>query len=85
MAEEKKEGTPVKLKKTSKRYDNYEVSGSSIKRKNKFCPKCGAGVFLAKHKDRLCCGKCGYVEMTSAEKPVEEKKEVKEKHAEEKK
>ena len=61
--EEKKEGTTIKKKKTSKRYENYEVSGSSIKRKNKSCPKCGTGVFLADHKDRVYCGKCGYVEM----------------------
>ncbi|MBW2983326.1 30S ribosomal protein S27ae [Candidatus Woesearchaeota archaeon] len=40
----------------------YEVSGDSLKRKNKSCPKCGAGVFLAKHKDRWTCGKCGYME-----------------------
>ncbi|MBI5227974.1 30S ribosomal protein S27ae [Candidatus Micrarchaeota archaeon] len=28
----------------------------------KFCPKCGAGVHLADHKDRRSCGKCGYFE-----------------------
>ncbi len=28
----------------------------------KHCPKCGAGVRLAQHKDRLTCGKCGYLE-----------------------
>ena len=28
----------------------------------RFCPKCGAGVFLAVHGDRLSCGKCGYTE-----------------------
>ena len=27
------------------------------------CPKCGPGVFLAKHKDRTSCGKCGYTVM----------------------
>ena len=26
------------------------------------CPKCGAGVRLAEHKDRRACGKCGYFE-----------------------
>ncbi|TKJ17650.1 30S ribosomal protein S27ae [Candidatus Woesearchaeota archaeon B3_Woes] len=64
---DKKEGKEVKKKKTSKRYENYEVSGNSVKRKNKSCPKCGMGVFLANHKDRLYCGKCGYVEMKSSE------------------
>ncbi|QLJ52340.1 MAG: hypothetical protein Sv326_0165 [Candidatus Fermentimicrarchaeum limneticum] len=27
------------------------------------CPKCGSGVHLAEHKDRLSCGRCGYLEM----------------------
>ncbi|MFH0927359.1 MAG: ribosomal S27a family protein [Candidatus Micrarchaeota archaeon] len=30
--------------------------------KRKFCPKCGPGVKLAKHKGRQACGKCGYFE-----------------------
>ena len=29
---------------------------------HKSCPKCGAGVRLAEHKDRRSCGKCGYFE-----------------------
>ena len=64
--EEKKEGAPVKLKKTSKRYSNYEISGSTLKRKNKSCPKCGPGIFLADHPNRVYCGACGYVEMKEA-------------------
>ena len=63
---EKKEGGKIEKKKTSQRYKDYEISGSTLKRKNKFCPKCGAGIFLAKHKDRLYCGKCNYVEMTGS-------------------
>jgi small subunit ribosomal protein S27Ae len=52
-----------KSKKPAYKYANtYEVSGDSIKRKNKSCPKCGQGVFMAKHKDRWTCGKCGYME-----------------------
>ena len=27
------------------------------------CPKCGKGVFLAEHNDRLTCGNCGYMEI----------------------
>ncbi|HLD72297.1 MAG TPA: 30S ribosomal protein S27ae [Candidatus Nanoarchaeia archaeon] len=41
----------------------YELAGESFKRKNRFCPKCGPGMYLGKHKDRDVCGKCGYVEM----------------------
>jgi len=51
-----------KPKKTSKVSNNYEISGDTLNRKNKFCPKCGVGVFLAQHKDRLTCGKCNYME-----------------------
>ncbi|MFH1780259.1 MAG: 30S ribosomal protein S27ae [Candidatus Micrarchaeota archaeon] len=34
--------------------------------KRKACPKCGAGTNLAEHKDRLSCGKCGYMEKKNA-------------------
>lgn len=40
----------------------YSIEGGLLKRKTKFCPKCGPGVFLAIHKDRVSCGKCGYTE-----------------------
>jgi len=59
-------------------HELYEVSGKSLKRKNKTCPKCGAGHFLAKHKDRLTCGRCGYTEFISKK---EESKEDKEKES----
>ncbi len=49
-------------KASSKKASCYEVSGDSLKRKNKSCPKCGPGVFMASHKDRVTCGKCGYME-----------------------
>lgn len=37
----------------------YEAKGG-LKRKNTPCPRCGEGVFMAIHKDRLACGTCGY-------------------------
>lgn len=40
----------------------YQVEGDKIVSKNKSCPKCGQGVFMAKHKDRWTCGKCQYME-----------------------
>lgn len=45
----------------------YDVSGGSFKRKNKSCPKCGPGIFMGVHKDRVVCGSCGYVEYTKKE------------------
>jgi len=40
----------------------YEIVDGKLVRKRKTCPKCGPGVFLAEHKDRYTCGKCGYTE-----------------------
>lgn len=48
----------------------------SGKSRNNSCPKCGPGVFLAAHKDRETCGKCGYT--IFKDKVSKEKKEVKE-------
>ena len=48
--------------KSSKKWTAYEVSDSKAVKKLKSCPKCGEGVFMAKHKDRESCGKCGYTE-----------------------
>jgi len=52
----------VKNKIPSKKYEKYEISGDTLKRKQSFCPKCGPGVFMAVHKNRKTCGKCGYME-----------------------
>jgi small subunit ribosomal protein S27Ae len=59
---EKKAAAAKKVKKTSKKWKSYDVSGGALKRKNRFCPKCGTGVFMATHKDRITCGACGYME-----------------------
>ena len=40
----------------------FKVEGDKITRLRRHCPKCGDGVFLAEHKDRISCGKCGYTE-----------------------
>jgi len=56
MAEKKRAGR--KNRKVVKMNSIYEAG----KAKRKSCPKCGAGVFLAEHKNRTSCGKCGYTE-----------------------
>ncbi len=50
-----------KRKPKQKKSAHYDTSGE-LKRKNKFCPKCGPGIFMASHKDRNHCGNCGYTE-----------------------
>ncbi|MAG16244.1 30S ribosomal protein S27ae [Candidatus Woesearchaeota archaeon] len=54
---------PKKPKKPNQVWKLYEAK-DKLTRKNVFCPKCGAGYFMAKHKERTSCGKCGYTEMS---------------------
>ena len=61
--DKKKSGTTTKKKVGKRLADLYTVTGDKIVKKNKTCPKCGPGMFLANHKDRVVCGKCFYVEM----------------------
>ena len=61
--DKKAKSAPKESKKKAHKVSNvYEISGNSLKRKNKTCPKCGSGIFMANHKDRWTCGKCRYVE-----------------------
>ena len=40
----------------------YEEKEGNLERKRRSCPKCGPGIFMADHGNRLNCGKCGYTE-----------------------
>lgn len=65
MAAPKKE-----VKKKEKAYSksgSYKVEGDKITRTKPVCPKCGPGVFMATHKDRVSCGNCGYTEFSKKE------------------
>jgi len=44
------------------RWEYYSKSDNKLERLKKSCPRCGSGTYLAQHKDRLSCGKCGYTE-----------------------
>ena len=55
-----------KEKKASKPMQVWKLYDKGT-RKNKTCPKCGPGVFLAAHKDRLSCGQCDYTEFLKKE------------------
>ena len=69
-----RKGKQAKVKKESKKPSAmYDISGDSIKAKNRTCPKCGPGMFMGKHKDRVVCGSCRYVEYN--QKQTEEKTE----------
>ncbi len=51
----------------------FKVENGKIVRLRRHCPKCGDGVFLADHKDRLSCGSCGYTEYKGGAKKQPEK------------
>lgn len=46
----------------AKRHECYEVKGDTAVLQKRHCPRCGPGVLMAAHKDRVACGKCGYTE-----------------------
>ena len=54
----------AKKKGGSKLHKLYTIAGDKITRKNKSCPKCGPGMFMGVHKNRVVCGKCNYTEFT---------------------
>ena len=43
-------------KKAVAKKDAYQVDGDKVTRTKPVCPKCGPGVFMATHKDRVSCG-----------------------------
>ncbi len=45
----------------------YQVKDGQVVRTHRACPKCGPGIFLAEHADRVSCGKCGHTEFKGAE------------------
>tara|TARA_Y100000310_G_C20659274_1_gene803763 strand:+ start:1880 stop:2083 length:204 start_codon:yes stop_codon:yes gene_type:complete len=61
-----------KNKKPSEKWKMYEFKDGKLIRKNPISLKEGAGIFMAKHKDRVTCGKSGYTEFKTKEKKAEE-------------
>ena len=52
-------------KKSKGRWKLYQIAGNKLERKNKSCPKCGDGTFMAKHANRMTCGQCHYTEFSN--------------------
>jgi len=40
----------------------FKIDGDKLTRIKKNCSRCGKGVYMSEHKDRLTCGKCGLTE-----------------------
>lgn len=65
----KKGKKPHKNKPTSKKYLKYKIEGDKITRE-RFCPRCGPGIFLMSSQKRFYCGKCHYTEFETKSKEV---------------
>lgn len=52
-------------KKLKGRWSLYEKKDGKLEKKNRSCPKCGQGTFMAKHSSRWTCGQCRYTEFLS--------------------
>lgn len=73
----KKGKKPHKNKPTSKKYLKYTISEDGTLKKERFCPRCGPGIFLMKAENRFYCGKCHYSEFqTGSDKKEESEKKV---------
>jgi small subunit ribosomal protein S27Ae len=65
MAKDDKKKAPAAKTVRKSKKDAYGVGkDGKLERKKKHCPKCGPGVFLANHEDRVACGRCGYTEFS---------------------
>jgi small subunit ribosomal protein S27Ae len=65
--EEGKKKKSLKKHKKIQIWKKYNVQGNKVTRVGESCPRCGVGVFLANHGDRITCGKCGFSEIKSKE------------------
>lgn len=52
----------------SQRWKKYTTTTEKLERAPT-CPKCGPGIFLARHNNRHYCGKCHYVQMKEQQTP----------------
>ncbi|MDD1666632.1 MAG: 30S ribosomal protein S27ae [Methanomicrobiales archaeon] len=50
-----------------KRSSLYTLQDGKAVPKRRHCPRCGPGVLMAEHKDRVSCGRCGYTEFKKKE------------------
>jgi len=64
LAEEEKKAEkaePQKRKREEKGiYTLYKIEADKVTRLRPTCERCGAGFFMAEHKDRYTCGHCGF-------------------------
>ena len=45
----------------------YKIEDEKVTRLRPTCERCGAGYFMAKHRDRYTCGHCGFTRYRQVE------------------
>ena len=65
----KSKGKKPKIARRTNKGPMWTLEGSKVIRNRTHCPKCGPGVHMAEHYDRLHCGKCGYTKFKRAKAP----------------
>jgi len=71
VAEERERKKKQKSKSKHKKVQTwkfYKVEGGKVVRLRDFCPRCGAGTFLARDGNRTWCGRCGWAEIKRVER-----------------
>ena len=58
------EGKKTKTSKEVAIYKFYNIHENKTTKIKRECPRCGKGVFMAEHRDRFTCGKCGFTEFS---------------------
>ncbi|EFO63971.1 Ribosomal protein S27a [Giardia lamblia P15] len=61
--------TPKKIKHKPKKIrlaclKYYTIKGDTAEPTHEYCPNCGPGIRIARHKDRCHCGRCGFAKQT---------------------
>ena len=56
----KSKSGPARKKVNPQIWKFYSIDGDSVSKSKRDCPRCGKGVFMAEHSNRITCGKCNY-------------------------
>jgi len=61
MANKNKDSETTTKKKNQKNISAlYKIENNKVSRLRPTCERCGAGYFMANHKNRYTCGHCGF-------------------------
>jgi small subunit ribosomal protein S27Ae len=70
MSEKKSKDNDASTKKIKQKGVSalYKIDNEKVTRLRPICERCGAGYFMANHKDRYTCGHCGFTRYKQTKK-----------------